>query len=146
MDEAELWKARYEASELRHQLAEWKAVVSALQQELRESNRLLRQQRLPPRPRLTQMERIMVAARQGFKCQGVNCPLKATSDCVFSADSLWEIDHIGAGWAATGRHSLEAVCALCPSCHAAHTRQQILERNKARDAEQDESDGNGSAA
>ena len=125
--EAELWKARYEASELRHEVQKWKEACAALQNELGHSNRLLRQQRLPPRPRLTQMERVMVAARQKFKCDGGDgCPLRTVNEGVFTEAALWEIDHIGRGWAKTGRHSMTSVVALCPHCHAVRTREQIL--------------------
>lgn len=127
--EAELWKAKYEASELRHELAEWKAACAALQQELQQSNRLLRAQRLPPRPRLTPMERVMVAARQRFQCDGgEGCPLRAVNGGVFTEGALWEIDHVGKGWARTGRHSMSSVVAVCQHCHAVRTREQIMSR------------------
>ena len=126
--EVELLRARLEASELKHELNEWKAVCAALQQELKESNRLLRQQRLPPRPRLTPMQRNMVAARQKWKCIGANCPLAVVNDGLFTAESGWEIDHIGDGWARTAMHSLSTVQALCQHCHARRTREQIMNR------------------
>ena len=134
----DLLKARLEASELRHELNEWKQVCAALSNELKESTRLLRQQRLPPRPRLTQMERVMVAARQKWRCVGGDdCPLRVVNEGLFEERSLWEIDHVGRGWAKTGKHSMTQVQALCATCHARRTRQQILNRNEEEEDDEE---------
>ena len=49
--EVALLRARLEASELRHEVQELRSVVAQYQRELRESNKLLLKQRLPPRAR-----------------------------------------------------------------------------------------------
>jgi hypothetical protein len=48
-DEVASLRARLEASELRHEVNELRSVVAQYQRELRESNKLLLKQRLPPR-------------------------------------------------------------------------------------------------
>ena len=55
-DEVALLRARLEASELQHEVKELRSVVAQYQRELRESNKLLIKQRLPPQPHTNSTE------------------------------------------------------------------------------------------
>ena len=68
--EVALLRARLEASELRHEVQELRSVVAQYQRELRESNKLLLKQRLPPRPHTNSTEKQLIAASQLWKCAG----------------------------------------------------------------------------
>ena len=72
--EIALLSAKLEASELRHRVNELNAVITQLN--LKESNTLLRKQRLPPRIKCTSTQRQQIAARQGWRCAGDECPLR----------------------------------------------------------------------
>ena len=67
--EVALLRAKLEASELRHEVQRLQGVVKQYQQELEESNRLLRKQRLPPRPHANATEKALIAASQRFVCK-----------------------------------------------------------------------------
>ena len=123
-NEVALLRAQLEASELRHQVAELRAVIVQLQLELLESNMLLRKQRLPPRIKVTSTQRQQIAARQGWRCAGgEGCPLRVTNPPgLFTAEALFDVDH-ELPWATSGKHSGN-LRALCAHCHSVATRKQ----------------------
>lgn len=126
-----LLSARLEASELRHTVNALHRVIAQLQQELKESSTLLRKQRLPPRIKVTSTQRQQIAAQQGWKCAGENCPLIIINPPhgLFD-DSLFEIDHVER-WSDSGRHTGN-LCAKCAYCHSKKTRRECEERLDAR--------------
>ena len=103
-EQVELLQAKLEASELRHEVQELRRVIAQYQQELRETNRLLLKQRLPPRPFTNATEKQLIAASQGWKCTSgdPNCPLLVLTGGYFD-QSLYIIDHT-TPWAASGKH------------------------------------------
>jgi len=126
--EVALLRAQLEASELKHTVAELRGVISQLQCELKESNQLLRKQRLPPRIKTTSTQRLQVAARQGWKCAAEECPLKITNPPhgLFTPDALFDVDHLSP-WSESARHTgnLQALCAYC---HSRKTRAECEQR------------------
>ena len=122
-----LLTAKLEASELRHRVSELEAVITQLQLELKESNALLRKQRLPPRIKTTPVQRMQIAARQGWRCMGENCPLKLFNGGFFTAEALFDVDHIQP-WAESGRHIGNLRC-LCAHCHSVVTRKHCDEKH-----------------
>ena len=121
----ELLRAKLEVSELRHRVNELDAVIVQLQNELKESNRLLLRQRLPSRERVTSLQRQQIAARQRWQCVGgVDCPLKVINPPgLFTWEALYEIDHV-VPWSQSGRH-LGNLRALCAHCHSRATRELV---------------------
>ena len=132
-DEAiETLRAKLEASELRHEVNQLRSVITQLERELKESNKLLRTQRLPPRIKLSQMQRQQIAARQKWQCVGEDCPLKLINPPgLFTPETLYEIDHIKR-WSRCGRQE-NNVCALCPFCHSSKTRREVLQDDSDSD-------------
>jgi len=124
--EVALLRAKLEASELRHEVQRLQGVVKQYQRELEESNRLLRKQRLPPKPHANATEKALIAASQRFVCAGgEGCPLKVLNGGVFDS-SLWEIDHIEP-YSRSGKHVGNRQ-ATCPYCHSVKTRAEIASR------------------
>ena len=123
-DKIELLEAKLEASELRHRVNELNAAIQQLQVELKESNTLLRKQRLPSRIKLTPVQRMQIAAQQKWVCAGgETCPLKVINPPgLFTADALFECDHVEP-WSESGRH-INNLRALGPHCHSVVTRKQ----------------------
>ena len=131
-DTIALLTAQLAASELRHTVNELRAVATQLQLELKESNALLRSQRLPPRIKCTSTQRQQIAARQGWCCAGGDdCPLRILNPPgLFTADALYDVDHIEP-WSESGRH-LGNLRALCAHCHSVVTRKQCQQRYEQR--------------
>lgn len=125
-DEIALLRAKLEASELRHEVQELRSVIAQYQRELRESNRLLLKQRLPPRPHTNSTEKQLIAASQSWRCAGgEDCPLtKLTPGGVFD-QSLYIIDH-SCPWSASGRH-VGNRRALCVWCDSVKTRCEVAQ-------------------
>ena len=123
-DEVALLRAKLDASELRHEVQELRGVIAQYQRELKESNKLLLKQRLPPRPYTNSTEKQLIAAGQGWRCAGGgDCPLlKLTPGGVFD-QSLYIIDHT-APYSASGRHEGNRR-ALCVWCDSVKTRQEV---------------------
>eukprot|EP00966_Prymnesium_polylepis_P327481 7383353-Prymnesium_polylepis.1 len=116
-DEIALLRVKLEASELRHEVRELRSVVAQYQRELRESNRLLLKQRLPPRPHTNSTEKQLIAASQQWRCAGGGeCPLKKLTPGGVFDQSLYIIDH-SSPWSASGRHvgNRRALCVWCDS-------------------------------
>ena len=126
--EVEMLRAKLEASELRQRVTDLSAVIVQLQMELKESNLLLRQQRLPQRLKVTSTQRQQIAARQKWCCVGgEGCPLKIINPPgLFTAEALFDVDH-EVPWAESGRH-LGNLRALCAHCHSVTTRRQCEAR------------------
>jgi hypothetical protein len=76
-------------------------------------------------------QRQLIAARQGWKCAGEDCPLTVFNPPhgLFD-DALFEIDHIDR-WSDSARHTGN-LCARCPFCHSKKTRRECHERAAAR--------------
>ena len=131
MPSVALLTARLEASELRHRVSELTAVIGQLQRELSESHTLLRKQRLPPRIRVTSTQRQQIAARQGWRCVGENCPLRIINppDGLFD-NALFEIDHVES-WSESARHTGNII-ARCVYCHSKKTRRECDARHDDR--------------
>ena len=114
--------------------------IGMLEAQLRENAKLLRAQRLPPRPRMSSTEKALVAASQSFKCPGPDgdaskCPLRLVSGNVFTT-SLWECDH-EMPYSESGLHTGNLV-ARCPCCHAVRTRAQCVARFHRGEASSEE--------
>ena len=135
----ELLQAKLELSELRHEVKELRRVIGQYQQELRESNKLLLKQRLPPRPFTNSTEKQLIAASQGWKCASgdPNCPLLVLTGGYFDR-SLYIIDHT-TPWAASGKHWNNRR-ATCVWCDAVKTRREIAERKHRPPSDDGESD------
>ena len=125
-EQVELLQAKLEASELRHEVQELRRVIAQYQQELKESNKLLLKQRLPPRPFTNSTEKQLIAAAQGWRCgSGADdCPLTILTGGVFD-QSLYVIDH-STPYSASGKH-LNNRRALCVWCDAVKLRREIAE-------------------
>ena len=138
-EQVELLQAKLEASELRHEVQELRRVIGQYQQELRESNKLLLKQRLPPRPFTNSTEKQLIAANQGWKCgSGADdCPLKVLTGGLFD-QSLYVIDH-STPFSASGKHWNNRR-ALCVWCDAVKTRREIAERKHRPPSDDGESD------
>ena len=139
----ELLRAKLEAAELRLRVQQLTGAITTLEAQLRENAALLRTQRLPPRPRMSSVEKALVAARQGFRCPGPNsdpsaCPLHAVTGGMFTS-SLWEVDH-DAPYSESGLHTGN-LTARCPCCHAARTRAQCVARFHRGEACSEDEDG-----
>ena len=120
-----LLRAKLEASELRHEVQQLRAVVARYQRELKESNTLLLKQRLPPRPYTNSTEKQLIAASQRWQCAGSDeCPLRVLTGGVFD-QSLFVIDH-EQPYSRSGRHSGNRR-ALCAWCDSVKTRREIAE-------------------
>ena len=128
MEEVALLRAQLEASQLKHTVNELRGIITQLQLELKESNTLLRKQRLPPRIKISSTERQQIAARQGWKCAGgESCPLRILNPPgLFEAATLYEIDH-QERWSESGRH-LGNLYARCAYCHSKKTRAECIAR------------------
>ena len=144
--EYELVRVKLEASELRIKVNELESVISQLQKELKESNKLLRQQRLPPRPNINNTQKQLIAASQKWKCKGLGekfppCPLLKTNDGLFCS-ALYIIDH-KVPWSKCGRNigNLQAICAHCSSVK---TRWEIANEQYRRTQEDTEDSDNDS--
>ena len=130
--EVELLKAKLEASELRHRVSELTSVVAQMQKELKESNKLLRQQRLPPRIRVSSTERMQLAASQKFICDGGDdCPLKKINPPGVFTEALWIVDHINP-WCKSGKHTSNLHC-LCPYCDSRKQKDEIVSQAYRKD-------------
>lgn len=139
--ETALLTARLEASERLHRIHELEAVVARLEQELKESNELLRAQRLPRRPYTNATQKQLIAASQGWRCAGVidgpPCPLILLNNGLFDG-ALYVIDHTSP-YCTSGRHEGNRT-ALCPYCDSVKTRREIASR-AYKQGRRDESDG-----
>ena len=131
--------ARLQVQELRSEVERLQGVVSQYQQELKLSNKLLMQQRLPPRPYTSSTEKALIASKQRFICAGFDeCPLKVLNGGVFDS-ALWTIEHLEP-WSRSGRH-LNNRAAYCAWCASKKTRAEIAQRLHRPPSE---SDGAGS--
>jgi hypothetical protein len=140
-DEIALLRVKLEASELRHEVRELRSVVAQYQRELRESNRLLLKQRLPPRPHTNSTEKQLIAASQQWRCAGGGeCPLKKLTPGGVFDQSLYIIDH-SSPWSASGRH-VGNRRALCVWCDSVKTRREVAEgKHRPVESSDEESEG-----
>ena len=67
---------------------------------------------------LSEPEKKLVAARQGWRC----------SACATLLPACYQIDHTVPLWQ-QGEDSIENATAMCPNCHAAKTQLEAIERH-----------------
>ena len=138
----ETLELQLQVSELKRETTGLRDIIHSLTKELKESNRLLRQQRFPPRPRCNSTEKQLIAASQKWRCAGLGengpeCPLITLNDGLFDS-ALFIIDHT-IPWSKSGRN-LNNRKALCPHCSSVKTRREIATNQHRRQEESEESE------
>ena len=100
--------------------------VTELNEALRESTRLLNKCR-PARPPIPHERKLLVAARQRWRCANPSgaCLLYKLGDGAFDEHGLFEVDHVEP-YAVSYRNDRFNLQALCPYCHSAKSRAERL--------------------
>ena len=107
-------------------IAELERAVRELSEALRESTRVLNRCR-PQRPPIPNERKLLVAARQKWKCANPsgNCMLFTLGDGSFDEHGLFEVDHRDR-WSTSYRNDRFNLQALCVVCHSAKSRAERL--------------------
>ena len=106
-------------------IAELETTVAALNEALRESTKLLLKSR-PARGPIPHDRKLLVAARQGWKCANPfgSCLLHRFGEGFFD-QSLFECDHVEPYAQSYRNDTLNLQC-LCPYCHSHKSRRERL--------------------